>query len=157
MTFPVIAEDEAAQLQLEWGEWKPIPRVSIYVPFGYKVSEEDPNTLEPIVLELEALEKAKKYRDIGHSLRDVASWVEEVTGRKITHSGLDKRIKSDSQRRSKAKTIRLWAKRYKEAIKKAYEWDQKHIGDCEEFYRNLLSDDPRYDPVECGKGVYNRG
>jgi hypothetical protein len=154
MEYPLIAEDDAAQMQVEWGEWKPIPRVSKQIPFGYKVSEEDPDTLLPIELELEALEKAKLYKDRGHSLRDIANWIEQVTGRKISHSGLDKRIKSDSKRRARAKTLRIWASRYKEAIQKAYDWDQKHTACPEEFYKKLL--DPDFDPGAFTKGLYGR-
>lgn len=154
MYYPNIAEDEAASLQLKLGEWKPIPRVSKTVPFGYEVAEEDPDTLLPIPLELEALEQAKVYRDRGHSLRDVAEWVEQVTGRKISHTGLQKRIKSDSQRRAKAKTLRMWAARYQEAIQKAYRWDQKHTGYPTELYERLL--DPEFNIGSIGRGIYDR-
>ena len=42
-------------------EWRPIPRVSKTIPFGYKVNEKDTNILDPIDDELNALEQAKKY------------------------------------------------------------------------------------------------
>lgn len=154
MDYPLIAEDECTQVQLEWGEWKPIPRISKHIPFGYVVSEDDPDTLLPVHLELEALEKAKVYKDRGHSLRDIAKWLEQVTGRKISHSGVEKRIKSDSKRRARAKTLRTWAARYKEAIQKAYDWDQKHGELPEEAYKNLLN--PNYNPNEQVKGLYTR-
>jgi hypothetical protein len=154
MSYPPIAEHEAAQMQLKWGEWKPIPRVSIHLPFGYAVSEDDPDTLVPVPLELEALEKAKTYREQGHSLRDLAEWLEQITGRKLSHSGLDKRIKSDRKRRARAQALRIWASNYKKAIEKAYEWDQKHSIYPDESFQRLL--DPEYDPLGATRDLYDR-
>jgi hypothetical protein len=152
MPTPSVPEDEAASLQMEWGEWKTIPKVSTIIPFGYETREDDPQTLYPVLLELEALEKAKEYRREGHSLRNIATWLEGVTGRKISHMGLDKRIKSDNQRRNKAATLRFWASKYQEAIQKAYDWDQKHTGLPEEFYKELLN--PQFDITERASGAY---
>lgn len=146
-----IAADENVGMDLQWGDWKEIPKVAGVVPFGYKLKEGAPDTLEPIILELEALEQAKKYLRQGHSLREVSEWLTSVTGRYISHMGLDKRVKSDNKRRNKASTLRSWAARYKEAIQKAQKWDQKHAGDLN-IYESLF--DPDFDPREWGKGMY---
>lgn len=141
-----VSENDNARLDI--GDWKPIPKVAKTVPFGYEVKEEDPTVLYPVVLELEALEKAKHYRNSGYSLREVAEWLESVTGRSITHMGLDKRIKSDRSKRSKIATLREWATRYKEAIQKAYEHDQKYYGEVD-IYKSLL--DPDFNPSKRGR------
>jgi len=39
----------------------PIPKIRKTIPFGYRQDEEDPNLLQPIPTELEALELAKKH------------------------------------------------------------------------------------------------
>ena len=51
----------ADELALADGKWVPIPRISRVIPFGYEVDPEDPNTLIPIPIQLEALEQAKKH------------------------------------------------------------------------------------------------
>ena len=47
----------------ETGEFLPIPKLSNFVdlPFGYKQNSDNPLQLDPIPIELEALQKAKKY------------------------------------------------------------------------------------------------
>lgn len=146
-----ISADENLGLRLDINDWKPIPKISLNIPFGYEVKEDDPDTLYPVRLELEALEQAKQYRKQGYSLRETAEWLSSVTGRYISHMGLDKRIKSDKKRRTKAATLRAWAARYKEAIEEAKKWDQKHAGDLN-IYESLY--DPDFDPREWGKGMY---
>jgi len=38
------------------GEYVSIPKLStVWIPFGYKVSETDPDVLDPIAVELEAI------------------------------------------------------------------------------------------------------
>ena len=58
------------------------------IPFGYKLAE-DPTYLEPIQEELDALDEAKKYLN-NCSYREVATWLQRKTGRKISHVGLRK-------------------------------------------------------------------
>ena len=60
------------------------------IPFGFKQSE-DPNYLEPIKEELDALRQAKEYSKTC-SLRETASWLHRKTGRYISHVGLRKRL-----------------------------------------------------------------
>ena len=45
----------------EQKEWVQIPRIARTVPFGYKINEQDPDLLDPIPYELEAIEMARKY------------------------------------------------------------------------------------------------
>ena len=66
-------------------------RRSRVIPFGYRQSESDDKTLEPIQNELEALEQAKIYLE-NSSYREVANWVTKKTGRYISHVGLLKAI-----------------------------------------------------------------
>jgi len=60
------------------------------IPFGYKLSD-DPNYLEPVQEELDALKEAKEYLN-NCSYREVARWLTQKTGRSITHTGLRKII-----------------------------------------------------------------
>ena len=60
------------------------------IPFGYKLSD-DPDYIEPVQEELEALKEAKEYLN-NCSYREVAGWVERKTNRPISHTGLKKII-----------------------------------------------------------------
>ena len=76
-----------------------IKRKARTIPFGYKLSE-DTDYIEPIELELQALEKAKEYLKTC-SLREVAIWLTKKTGRYISYVGLRKRVKRDSTAKAK--------------------------------------------------------
>ena len=67
----------------EQTEWIQIPRIARIIPFGYKINEEDKDLLDPIPYELEALELARKYIK-QYSLRQVANWLTNKTGRDIS-------------------------------------------------------------------------
>ena len=67
-------------------------RVARFIPFGYKVNEEDDKLLEPIQEELEAIEQAKQYIK-SCSYREVAGWMQRKTGRYISAPGLMKVLK----------------------------------------------------------------
>ena len=69
------------------------------VPFGFKQSE-DPNYIEPIKEELDALKQAREYSKTC-SLRETASWLHRKTGRYISHVGLKKRIERNSSPETK--------------------------------------------------------
>ena len=107
--------------------WKPIVRVGRTIPFGYKQDEEDKDILIPIVKELELLEKAKKFIR-QYSYRKVADWLSTVSGRKISHVGLMKRIQIEQKRKSEASTQSYLAKRYKEEIQKAKKLEERISG-----------------------------
>ena len=64
------------------------------IPFGFKQSQ-DPDYLEPIKEELDALRQAKEYSK-PCSLRETAQWLHRKTGRYISHVGLRKRLARNS-------------------------------------------------------------
>ena len=69
------------------------------IPFGFKQSE-DPEYLEPIKEELDALNQAREYSKTC-SLRETASWLHRKTGRYISHVGLKKRLERNSTSETK--------------------------------------------------------
>ena len=103
-------DSEADQLSFVNKNRTAIPRISRTVPLGYKEDPNDPDLLQPVVEELQALEQAKKYL-IQFSYRDVAVWLTKVTGRYISHMGLKKRVENDNKRRREAQTLERWASR----------------------------------------------
>ena len=109
------------------GEWYPIIRVGRHVPFGYKQDEDDPDLLIPIPEELELLEKAKLFLQ-EYSLRQVAKWLSKESGRYISHVGLDKRVRIEEKRRRASSSYRKYAKKYKEAARKAEKIEKERIG-----------------------------
>ena len=70
------------------------------IPFGFKQSE-DPEYLEPIKEELDALRQAKEYSKTC-SLRETAQWLHRKTGRYISHVGLRKRLARNSTTETEA-------------------------------------------------------
>ena len=64
------------------------------IPFGFKQSN-DPNYLEPVKEELDALRQAEEYSKTC-SLRETAQWLHRKTGRYISHVGLKKRLERNS-------------------------------------------------------------
>lgn len=105
-------------------EYVKIPRLSRTIPYGYVVDNEDDGWLVPVALELEALEKAKKYLK-QYSSRQVAAWITTVTGREISHVGLLKRIKNEQSHKRKSSTYRKLADGYEKALKKAQEYEER--------------------------------
>ena len=71
-----------------------IKRKARTIPFGFKQSQ-DPNYLEPVREELDALRQAKEYSKTC-SLRETAQWLHRKTGRYISHVGLRKRLARNS-------------------------------------------------------------
>ena len=71
-----------------------IKRKARTIPFGFKQSE-DPDYLEPIKEELDALRQAREYSKTC-SLRETAQWLHRKTGRYISHVGLKKRLARNS-------------------------------------------------------------
>ena len=76
-----------------------IKRRARTIPFGYKQAQ-DPNYLEPIREELDALRQAKEYSKTC-SLRETAQWLHRKTGRYISHVGLKKRLARNSTTETK--------------------------------------------------------
>ena len=111
----------------EDNEWVPIPRISRTVPYGYELDPDDNFILLPIAIELDMLEKAKKYLK-QYSYREVSNWLTTNTGREISHVGLKKRLDNERRRKNKAGSLRRWADYAKKAIAKAEEIEAKRIG-----------------------------
>ena len=111
---------------VERERYVPIPKwtYTIKVPFGYEEKEGDEDWLYPIKKELDALELAKKYVK-KYTYTDVAAWLTTQTGRSITGPGLKQRIKSEIERHRRAGFYRSLARRYKEALKKAQEYEER--------------------------------
>jgi hypothetical protein len=66
-------------------------RTSSTIPFGYELNEDNPEFLNPIPEQLEALEKIlPMIRDKTLSLREGSMWLTHETGRSISHMGLKK-------------------------------------------------------------------
>ena len=70
------------------------------IPFGFKQSQ-DPDYIEPIKEELDALRQAKEYSKTC-SLRETAQWLHRKTGRYISHVGLRKRLARNSTTETEA-------------------------------------------------------
>jgi hypothetical protein len=111
----------------EDNEWTPIPRIARTIPFGYKINKDDSNILDPISLELDLIEKARKYVN-QYSYREVANWITKNSGRYISHVGLRKRLENERQRKNKAKGLRQWADYAEKAIAKAQEIEAQRTG-----------------------------
>ena len=111
----------------EDNEWTPIPRIARTIPFGYEINKDDSNILDPIPLELDLIEKARKYVN-QYSYREVANWITKNSGRYISHVGLRKRLENERQRKNKAKGLRQWADYAKKAITKAQEIEAQRTG-----------------------------
>jgi hypothetical protein len=111
----------------EGKEWSKIPRISRIIPFGYEKDIEDPDVLNPIPLELEAIEMARKYVK-QYSFRQVANWLTQKTGREISHVGLRKRLMHEQQRKNQARTLRKWSEYAQKAIEKAKAIEEERVG-----------------------------
>ena len=111
----------------EENEWVQIPRIARTVPFGYKLNEEDPDILDPIITELDLLEKARSYVN-QYSYREVANWLSTNTGRSISHVGLRKRLLNERQRKNQAKSLLKWAEYAETAIAKAKILQEERTG-----------------------------
>ena len=70
------------------------------IPFGFKQSQ-DPEYIEPVKEELDALRQAKEYSKTC-SLRETAQWLHRKTGRYISHVGLRKRLARNSTTETEA-------------------------------------------------------
>ena len=108
-------------------QWLPIPRISRTIPFGYVVDENDPDVLQPVKLELDLLEQARKYIK-QYSYRQVANWLSKNSGRDISHVGLMKRLKNERQRQNQALSLRRWADYAQKAIQKAQKIEDSRTG-----------------------------
>ena len=66
-------------------------RTSSTIPFGYKLNEDNPELLDAVPEELQALDKILPLiKDKTLSLREGSLWLTHETGRSISHMGLKK-------------------------------------------------------------------
>ena len=66
-------------------------RTSSTIPFGYRLNEDNPELLDAIPEELQALDKILPLiKDKTLSLREGSLWLTHETGRSISHMGLKK-------------------------------------------------------------------
>ena len=91
------------------------------------MDEEDEMLLIPIPEELELLEKAKLFLQ-EYSIRQVARWLSDNSGRYISHSGLYKRVRMEEKRRRASSNYKQYAKKYKEASRKSQNIEEKRLG-----------------------------
>lgn len=107
--------------------WERIPRLTHQIPFGYEIDPEDEDWLKPISKELELLELAKKHLK-QYSYREVAAWLSTQSGRRISHSGLRKRIDVERKRKSLAAIKRKLTERYEKALKQYEILEKERVG-----------------------------
>lgn len=81
------------------------------LPWGYVVSQDDPQLCEPVPEQLELLKQALIYLK-GCSLREVATWLSLKSGRPITFVGLAKIAKKDFDRQYPSTTSEDTAHRW---------------------------------------------
>jgi hypothetical protein len=108
-------------------EWHTIARVSRTIPFGYTIDEANDKLLQPVFIELEALELAKRHLK-QYAYKDVAIWLTKQTNRYISGEGLRKRIKVEQKRKRSAKIKRELARRLKETLEEIQKLEEKGIG-----------------------------
>jgi len=111
----------------ETGKYVDVPRIARTIPFGYKAKDNDKDVLEPVLEELAALELARDYIK-RFSLRQVANWITTQTGRKISHVGLQKRLRHERIRKNKAEAYKKWARFATNALKKAEKLEKERVG-----------------------------
>ena len=129
------------------------------VPFGYKQSEEDPDILDPIPVELDLLEKARKY--VKSVFVSPSSQLADTnSGRYISHVGLRKRLANERQRKNTAKSLRKWAEYAETAIAKAKEIEEARTGarsSSRKFNRlNMKPSKRRNTPMYCSSLIRGR-
>ena len=103
-------------------EWHTIARVSRTVPFGYELDRDNDKLLQPIYIQLEALELAKRHLK-QYAYREVAIWLTKKTERYISGEGLRKR-----RRKRSASIKRNLARRLKETLEEIQKLEEKGIG-----------------------------
>lgn len=105
----------------------PIIRMGRIEPFGYKRDPEDQERLLPVPEELILLEMAKEHLK-NYSLRDVAAWLSEKSGRKISHAGLRSRIMSEQERNKEYIETKKLLEKYRKTYYKMKRLENTRLG-----------------------------
>lgn len=112
--------------------WHPLVRVGYFVPFGYMEDPNDRDILLPVEKELELLEQAKVHLK-KYSLREVANWLSTESGRYISHTGLNQRVKIETKRQAESAANRVLIKRLEKALEKARRLETARVGGYRTF------------------------
>lgn len=108
--------------------WRPtVKRMGNTIPFGYKLDPENPQQMLPIPEELTALEEAKEHLK-QYSLRKVAAWLSETTGRSISAAGLKWRVDHDRKFAKESAIKDYYIEKAKEYIRAAERLEEKRRG-----------------------------
>lgn len=107
--------------------WLPVLRLGSAAPFGYEKHPTDPDILLPVPEQLELLEQAKKLLK-EYSLRDVALWLSDHSGRSISHMGLKKRVELESKKINQEIYYRQLAKSYERVLAKIEHLEKTKLG-----------------------------
>jgi hypothetical protein len=110
------------------GKWKPVVRIGRHVPWGYDQDPDNQDILIPNVPQLELLEEGRIFMRRGYSLRQVAEWLSEETGRYISHVGLRKRIDTEERRRRALRNLRVYKKRLEQVLAAIDKLENDRIG-----------------------------
>lgn len=117
---PDIDEDSATFYKIvRLGQWE---------PFGYYANPDNPYYLDPNPKELLLLEQAKLHLKNRFSLRDVAKWLSNESGRSITHQGLKTRVASDQKRNKQIINARFLLQQLTEAWVTAKRIESRRMG-----------------------------
>ena len=115
-------------------EWERIPNLAMnmtIIPFGYMKDPDDPDWLYPVDKELSLLALAKKHLK-RYSYQDVANWLSEQSGRRITREGLRKRVEIDRRRKRLIDIKRFYAKRYEKILRQIEALEKTRLGKAKE-------------------------
>lgn len=111
--------------------WHPIVMPKFHAnwkePWGYDVSEDDPDLLIPDSEALELLEQAKIYIK-RYTKSEVAEWLSVKSGRPITAQGITRRIQLEQRHKKNASRYRQLEQIAKEAAKKAKYYEERTGG-----------------------------
>lgn len=108
-------------------EYMPIVRVGTNIPFGYMQDPNDEDILLPVAKELDLLNQAKRYLK-QYSLRDVAAWLSEHSGRSISYRGLLYRVNIEKKRARETENKKYLISRLEKAIKKLERLEKSKLG-----------------------------
>lgn len=121
--FPLPGPEETPEGRV----WHPIVRLGRVIPFGYTQDPNDSDILNPVPLELELLDQAKKHLK-KHPSRAVAAWLSANSGRYISHTGLIKRVKLEKSRSQKIVWLKYLAENYRKIIEKTEALEKSRLG-----------------------------